>query len=233
MSRDNPQQAPFLQRPLLRYQCCPNKTCLAFPSLHKYSPTKSLTKHNRRDQSTTKSCHLSKTLLAARMRATTFFAAAAALAGSVAASPINKRDIAYVTEYSYVTAYVYTTVAAGSPEATPVSVAPKKEAVAVAVSTPTPSPIVITSEAPAPAPVSAAPAPAPEVESSSSAPSSSASLSSGSVSHVPGLSSYAQTVLLHHNAHRANHTAPPLLWSSDLENSAGQVAATCNYEHQM
>ncbi|KAI9776910.1 MAG: hypothetical protein M1816_005001 [Peltula sp. TS41687] len=44
---------------------------------------------------------------------------------------------------------------------------------------------------------------------------------------------YRQTCLDHHNRHRANHSAPPIAWNSELEQSARVVARTCLFKHQM
>ncbi|KAK8200766.1 hypothetical protein M8818_006082 [Zalaria obscura] len=46
-------------------------------------------------------------------------------------------------------------------------------------------------------------------------------------------STYQETVLVHHNVHRANHSAPALVWDSYLEETAAEVAASCVYAHDM
>jgi uncharacterized protein YkwD len=42
---------------------------------------------------------------------------------------------------------------------------------------------------------------------------------------------YAQTVVDHHNAHRANHSAPSLVWDAGLAATALKIAQSCNYAH--
>ncbi|KAI5301650.1 hypothetical protein KEM56_001500 [Ascosphaera pollenicola] len=67
---------------------------------------------------------------------------------------------------------------------------------------------------PSPAPASASPSPSPS-------PSTAAQ----------STNSYQQMILDSHNLHRANHSAPALQWSSDLESSAKLLAETCVYGH--
>jgi uncharacterized protein YkwD len=43
--------------------------------------------------------------------------------------------------------------------------------------------------------------------------------------------SYAQSILDQHNIHRANCSALPLTWSSDLAEIAAQIASSCIYAH--
>lgn len=43
--------------------------------------------------------------------------------------------------------------------------------------------------------------------------------------------SYADKCLKHHNAHRANHSAPALEWSDSLASTAQKIAETCVYAH--
>ena len=45
------------------------------------------------------------------------------------------------------------------------------------------------------------------------------------------VSSYAQVILDQHNKHRANHSAPALIWSDDLAHTAQQIGETCVYAH--
>lgn len=49
----------------------------------------------------------------------------------------------------------------------------------------------------------------------------------------PTTGSYQETVLYHHNVHRANHSAPALVWNQDLADTALNITMTCKYEHQM
>jgi hypothetical protein len=44
---------------------------------------------------------------------------------------------------------------------------------------------------------------------------------------------YADTVILHHNIHRANHSAPDLTYDRDLETIAKTIASTCVFAHSM
>ncbi|KAI5363494.1 Putative CAP domain-containing protein [Septoria linicola] len=44
---------------------------------------------------------------------------------------------------------------------------------------------------------------------------------------------YSQLAVLHHNIHRANHSAPNVTWDDDLAATAKKIADTCNFEHQM
>merc|ERR1711967_140713 len=45
------------------------------------------------------------------------------------------------------------------------------------------------------------------------------------------VSSYENRVLLHHNVHRANHSAADLSYSNELANVAQQIASSCVYAH--
>ncbi|KAK3053216.1 hypothetical protein LTR09_005842 [Extremus antarcticus] len=47
----------------------------------------------------------------------------------------------------------------------------------------------------------------------------------------PGTFNYKNTVLHHHNIHRANHSAPALTWSADLASTAAKIASSCIYGH--
>lgn len=81
--------------------------------------------------------------------------------------------------------------------------------------------------APAPEPVAAAPAPyTPTPEASPSAP---ASGYSGSGQATSG--DYGDAVVQHHNAHRANHSAPALEWDAGLAATAEKIASSCVYAH--
>ncbi|KAL1305242.1 hypothetical protein AAFC00_002157 [Neodothiora populina] len=50
------------------------------------------------------------------------------------------------------------------------------------------------------------------------------------VSHA---TTYQQRVLVHHNVHRANHSASALTWSSSLANTAAKIANSCVYAHDV
>ena len=43
--------------------------------------------------------------------------------------------------------------------------------------------------------------------------------------------SYKNSVLYQHNLHRANHSAPALVWDTNLEQIARDTAKTCVYKH--
>lgn len=47
---------------------------------------------------------------------------------------------------------------------------------------------------------------------------------------TPGLD-YEETMLYHHNVHRANHSAPALEWDSGLADAAKTLAESCDYGH--
>jgi hypothetical protein len=42
---------------------------------------------------------------------------------------------------------------------------------------------------------------------------------------------YIATILRHHNIHRTNHTADPLVWNPAQADIARQIAETCIYGH--
>ena len=44
---------------------------------------------------------------------------------------------------------------------------------------------------------------------------------------------YSEKVVLHHNVHRANHSAPDIAWDDNLAASAQQVADSCVYAHNV
>ena len=44
---------------------------------------------------------------------------------------------------------------------------------------------------------------------------------------------YSEKVVLHHNIHRANHSAPDIAWDTNLAASAQQVADSCVYAHNV
>jgi len=43
--------------------------------------------------------------------------------------------------------------------------------------------------------------------------------------------SYSQSIVDHHNAHRANHSAPALAWDDAVAATALKIANSCNYAH--
>ncbi|EHA56876.1 hypothetical protein MGG_06772 [Pyricularia oryzae 70-15] len=42
---------------------------------------------------------------------------------------------------------------------------------------------------------------------------------------------YVRTIIRHHDAHRANHSAPALAWSDSLAGTAQSIAETCIFQH--
>lgn len=42
---------------------------------------------------------------------------------------------------------------------------------------------------------------------------------------------YPDTVIAHHNAHRANHSAPKITWDASLATTAQKIAESCTYAH--
>ncbi|KAK3701573.1 hypothetical protein LTR37_015427 [Vermiconidia calcicola] len=47
----------------------------------------------------------------------------------------------------------------------------------------------------------------------------------------PPPSDYAGKVVLHHNLHRSNHSAPDVAWDDKLASIAATIASSCRYEH--
>jgi hypothetical protein len=101
----------------------------------------------------------------------------------------------------------------------------------------TPAPVADT-----PAPVADTPAPAaPEVVPttpawSPAAPAATAaSPPAGSYTGAGDAtpSDYSAAVVAHHNAHRANHSAPDLTWDAGLASTAQKIAASCVYAHDV
>lgn len=44
---------------------------------------------------------------------------------------------------------------------------------------------------------------------------------------------YNESVIFHHNIHRANHSSVNITWDEDLASTAQKVANLCNFEHDM
>lgn len=191
-----------------------------------------------------------------------FAIVAAALAATVAASPV-KRDEVIVTDtaidLSYVTDVV--TVTAGQ-EAAATSAAEIVETTTTApavtythyghhrswhASSSSAAPVVAPSSAAAVSPSTYSSAAAPSTSEVAAAPSSSevasvytsASAYSSSVasssSSAPSASAstYQQAAVLHHNLHRANHSAPDLTWDDKLASIAASIAGTCVWKHNV
>jgi len=126
--------------------------------------------------------------------------------------PVNKAAVT-VTQVTD----VYTTVYAE--EGAPAPTHTKKHHKA---STPA-APVVTVTSTPAAAVYSSvyAPAQAAPVASSPAAP----------VVAAAAPTDYAGIVVAHHNAHRANHSAPALVWDDALAATALKIANSCNYAH--
>jgi len=78
-----------------------------------------------------------------------------------------------------------------------------------------------------PEPVAAAPAP---YEPAPAAPAPAGGSYSGAGQATPG--DYSDAVVAHHNAHRANHSAPALTWDAGLAATAEKIASSCVYAHE-
>lgn len=184
---------------------------------------------------------------------------AGALAGAASASPaLFKRY--YVTEYAYVTDVV--TVTAGgqqkaAPTPTDVSVAavptnnnnnwpnfanwwnnkPSFSYEAPSISIPT---VAYTPPA-APTTYQAPPPPSPtttqqaEPTHTYTPPTkpSSPSYGGSTPSYGGGAPAYSDIVVMHHNLHRANHSAPPVVWDQGLADTALAIAQSCDYAHNV
>ena len=158
------------------------------------------------------------------------FIAAAALAATVLAVPYEKRGVVTNTAVDVVYVTDFTTVTAGAAKPTAETVKayhqPKKPSW---WGQPHKQPHqhkhkhthakdTTTWAAPT---TSAAPPPPPKTPTSQhSAPASAPT-------------DYASKVVLHHNVHRANHSAPNIAWDANLEASAKQVADSCVYAHNV
>ncbi|CZT20042.1 uncharacterized protein RCC_05899 [Ramularia collo-cygni] len=152
------------------------------------------------------------------------FAIAAFAAGAIAVPfADNKRDLEYVNEVAYVT-NVVTVTAYGPAPTEPATKAPHYGHQSSKAVSHAPVNTVPAYQAPkpvysAPAPVYSAPAPAPV----SSSPSSDGGAPSG----------YNDAVVMAHNLHRANHSAPAVAWDKDLYDCAKTVAESCDYKHDV
>jgi uncharacterized protein YkwD len=130
-------------------------------------------------------------------------------------APVNKAAVT-VTQVTD----VYTTVYADDAAAAPTSIKKhghKKTTTAAPVAVVTYTPTAAAYSSVAYSSVAAAPA------ASSAAPVANAG------STAPN--DYAQAVVDHHNAHRANHSAPALVWDAGLAATALKIAMSCNYAH--
>jgi len=77
--------------------------------------------------------------------------------------------------------------------------------------------------------------------STKASPTSVAASSSAVPSHSPSTGSspsakpttYSEITVAHHNFHRANHSSPDIVWDNGLAGIAADIAATCNYQHNV
>ncbi|GAB7365012.1 hypothetical protein MBLNU230_g5794t1 [Neophaeotheca triangularis] len=132
-----------------------------------------------------------------------------------------------------------TTEVAEAPEPEPTTEAPEPttEAPEPEPTTEAPEP---TTEAPepttqAPEPTQAYEAPVsydePEPEPAPVSSEEPAPSSADSAGAAP--TSYAEIATYHHNLHRANHSADPLEWDSELADCAAEIASSCVYAHNV
>jgi uncharacterized protein YkwD len=139
------------------------------------------------------------------------------------AAPVNKAAVTVVQETD-----VYTTVYVDEAAPAPTSTKRKHGNYKPKSSTPA-APVVVVTSTPTPAaytaPVETTPVEAAPVVSTTS----SAAPVATAASTAPN--DYAQTVVDHHNAHRANHSAPALVWDAALAATALKIANSCNYAH--
>ena len=132
------------------------------------------------------------------------------LAAGVLSTPVEKRDVIVATTYDVVVQTVWVTV--DGPAPTPA---------AAAVQTPQAAPHAAHNK-----PAQQSPAPAPQSPSPAAA--------AGPAPAAVGASNaYQSTVLNHHNLHRANHSAPPLVWSEDMASIAQTEAQVCTFAHNL
>ena len=158
---------------------------------------------------------------------------AAAFAVTALAVPYEKRAVVTHTNVDLVYVTQWTTVTGGSSAPTEQAVKhyghPKKPTwwgkprKHTHTAQPQPSPEPTTTWAPAP---SESPAPT-ETE----APTNSWTTTPKKSAPASAPTDYAAKAVLHHNIHRANHSAPDIAWDSGLEASAKQVADSCVYAH--
>jgi hypothetical protein len=162
--------------------------------------------------------------------------AAAAFAATALAVPYEKRDVVVDTkvDWSYVTTYVTVTAGAkpteeantvqqhyGHPKKPSWWGKPRKHKTTKPVSQPEPTTSAWSKPKPKPKPTT----------SDWSQPSESPTQQHSAPASAP--TDYAEKAVLHHNVHRANHSAPDIAWDSGLEASAKQVASSCVYAHNV
>jgi len=109
---------------------------------------------------------------------------------------------------------VYTTVTKGA--------APAVATVAAAAAAAPPPKIITVTSTTTVMPTATAAPPAPPAPVASNLPPKNPN---------PTYAKFIQWTLDHHNVHRANHSAPPLVWDQSLANSALDVAKLCIWKH--
>ncbi|TKA52546.1 hypothetical protein B0A49_13769, partial [Cryomyces minteri] len=180
----------------------------------------------------------------------------AAFAAGVLGSPLAllKRDV--VTEYDYVTVTEIVTAGA-APEATSTvqfyghrygqytrqssspttSTSTTITSSTTSISTTTTSRAAVATSSVAPAPVSTSSSTTTTRVSTTAAAVATSSSAAAATTTVAAASAkatdYASIVVAHHNVHRANHSAPDLVWDAGLASTAATIAAKCVYAHDV
>ena len=72
---------------------------------------------------------------------------------------------------------------------------------------------------------------APTMQTSSASTAGSVGAGGAVPSSVSGVPTYSQAVLDQHNNHRANHSAPSLVWDDNMASIAQQIGQSCVYTH--
>jgi uncharacterized protein YkwD len=150
-----------------------------------------------------------------------------ALAALAHAAPLEERAIT-ITEVTD----VYTTVFEDAPAATEAPTTPTHQWwkwKGKGKPKPTTTAVYVT---PTPEPAAEAPAATVEVPSPSYA-APAATQTAASSGGYTGSNDYSKSVVDHHNAHRANHSAPALEWDDAIAATALKIAKSCNYAHDV
>lgn len=187
-----------------------------------------------------------------------FIVVSALWAAVVLATPaVQKRDVVTEVKTQYVTEVVTVNAPAPAQTVAPVVVRHRRyrhrTRTSTVIVTASPDPVPSPSPEPAPEPVPSSSVEAPEQQVQPSS-----SYSEPETSTVPrqelalapspvpepkpapsppaqqggsNLNTYQKACLDHHNQHRANHSAPAMVWDPELENIARQTAQTCVYKH--
>jgi uncharacterized protein YkwD len=71
------------------------------------------------------------------------------------------------------------------------------------------------------------------VAPSSTAAATTSSAAETSSAATASATTYQQRVLVHHNVHRANHSAPDLVWDDALAATAQKIGQSCSYAHNV